>query len=67
MMVILVLFLKITTFKARHMCGKVKIIVDDLTRLIGEYKNEEHILNGGTINEEELRSEEENLFQNYQA
>ena len=30
-------------------------IISDLTRLIGEYKNEEHILNGGTISEVEIR------------
>jgi len=42
-------------------------IIGDLTRLIGEYKNEEHILNGGTISEEELRYEEENLYSDYKA
>lgn len=42
-------------------------IVGDLTRLIGEYKNEEHILNGGTISEDELRYEEENLYSNYMS
>ena len=30
-------------------------LVGELTRLIGEYKNEEHILNGGSISEEEMR------------
>ena len=29
-------------------------LIGDLTRLLGEYKNEEHILNGGSISEEEL-------------
>lgn len=37
-----------------------------LTRLIGEYKNEEHILKGGTISADELRSIEENLYLDYQ-
>lgn len=37
-----------------------------LTRLIGEYKNEEHILKGGTISADELRSIEENLYLEYQ-
>ncbi|MEH7272512.1 HAMP domain-containing sensor histidine kinase [Neobacillus vireti] len=41
-------------------------IVGDLTRLLGEFKNEEHIINGGTISEAELRSEEEILFEDYQ-
>nr|WP_263323574.1 HAMP domain-containing sensor histidine kinase [Neobacillus sp. Marseille-Q6967] len=42
-------------------------IVVGLTRLIGEFKNEEHILNGGTINEEELRAEEDNLYSDFQV
>ncbi|MEH7392316.1 HAMP domain-containing sensor histidine kinase [Bacillus sp. JJ1474] len=40
-------------------------LIYDLTRLIGEYKSEEHILNGGTISENELKNEEENLFLDY--
>lgn len=42
-------------------------IIGDLTRLIGEYKNEEHILNGGTVSEDELRYEEENLYSDYMS
>ena len=41
-------------------------IAGDLTRLLGEFKSEEHIVNGGTINEDELKSEEEMLFNEYQ-
>jgi len=41
-------------------------IVADLTRLLGEFKSEEHILKGGTISEDELRSEEEELFYDFQ-
>ncbi|MDR7079438.1 hypothetical protein J2Y03_004496 [Neobacillus niacini] len=41
-------------------------IAGDLTRLIGEFKSEEHIVNGGTINEDQLKSEEESLFDGYQ-
>jgi len=41
-------------------------ITNNLTRLLSEYKNEEHILTGGTISEDELRSEEEELFSDYQ-
>lgn len=37
-------------------------IVVELTSLIGEYKNEEYILSGRTISEEEIRIEVENLF-----
>jgi signal transduction histidine kinase len=40
-------------------------LVNNLTRLMGEFKNEEHILKGGTINEEELRMEEQNLYSDY--
>ena len=42
-------------------------IIGDLTRLIGEYKNEEHILSGGTVSEDELRNEEENLYSDYMS
>jgi signal transduction histidine kinase len=41
-------------------------IVADITRLLGEYKSEEHILKGGTINEDELRDEEGYLFSDFQ-
>jgi signal transduction histidine kinase len=39
----------------------------DLTRLVGEYKNEKHILEGGTISEDEMRGGEENLFHDFQG
>ncbi len=41
-------------------------LVRNLTLLIEEYKNEEHILNGGTISDDEWRLVEENLFSDYQ-
>ncbi|WP_404330125.1 histidine kinase dimerization/phospho-acceptor domain-containing protein [Mesobacillus maritimus] len=37
-------------------------LISDLTRLLGEYKNEEHIKSGKTITEDEWRSVEETLF-----
>ena len=40
-------------------------LVGELTRLIGEYKNEEHILNGGSISEEEMRNIENNIYHEY--
>ncbi|KAB2330741.1 sensor histidine kinase [Cytobacillus depressus] len=40
-------------------------LVSGLSRLIKEYKSEEHILNGGTVSEDELRSEEEDLYLSY--
>ena len=40
-------------------------LVGDLTSLIGKYKNEENILKGRTIDNEELKIEEENLYSEY--
>jgi signal transduction histidine kinase len=40
-------------------------IVRNLKTLLGEYKNEEHILSGETIDEGEWRRVEENLFTNF--
>lgn len=37
-------------------------IIWDITRLLSVYRNEEHILNGGTIQEEEWQNREEELF-----
>lgn len=37
-------------------------VVDDLMRLIGQYKNDEHILKGVTIDKDQLRMEEDRLF-----
>ena len=49
-------------FQSRAYVEESESLIFDLTRLIGEYKNEEHILNGGSISEEELRNVEENLL-----
>ncbi|MEN1968385.1 HAMP domain-containing sensor histidine kinase [Lentibacillus sp. N15] len=40
-------------------------LVNDLTTLLGEYKNEDNVLKGNTIDEDDLRFEEEDLFSNY--
>lgn len=40
-------------------------LIGDLTRLLGEYKNEEHILSGKTISQDEWRSVEENLYSEF--
>lgn len=40
--------------------------IGNLMQLMNEYKNEEHILNGGTISEDELRMEEEQLYSEFQ-
>ncbi|RBP86889.1 histidine kinase [Cytobacillus firmus] len=40
-------------------------LIGDLTRILGEYKNEEHILSGKTISQDEWRSVEENLYSEF--
>ena len=40
-------------------------ISGDLIRLIGEFKNEEHILNSSIISLDEIQAEENNLFMSY--
>lgn len=37
-------------------------LIGDLTRLLGEYKSEEHILSGKTIHQDEWKQVEENLY-----
>ncbi len=37
-------------------------LIHDLTRLLGKYKNEEHILSGKTISQDEWKDVEENLY-----
>jgi signal transduction histidine kinase len=54
-------------FKSSAFIGESEALISSLTRLLGELKNEEHILNGGTINEDELRNIEEEEFYFYQA
>lgn len=53
-------------FQSRAYVQESENLISDLTRLVGEYKNEEHILSGGTISEDEWRSTEESLFSDYQ-
>ena len=36
-------------FQSESFIQESENLIGDLTRLIGEYKNEEHILNGGSI------------------
>ncbi len=53
-------------FHSRAYIRESRSLVNDLTRLLGEYKNEEHIASGGTISEEEWSWEERQLFSEYQ-
>ncbi|MFC0417072.1 histidine kinase dimerization/phospho-acceptor domain-containing protein [Cytobacillus solani] len=41
-------------------------LISELTRLLGKYKSEENILKGGTINKDDQRMEEQNLFSEFQ-
>ncbi|WHH58643.1 HAMP domain-containing sensor histidine kinase [Petroclostridium sp. X23] len=41
-------------------------IINNLTRIIKEFKNEEYILQGGTVTEDEIKREEEELFSQHQ-
>jgi len=41
-------------------------IVESLKAATEKYKNEEHILNGGTLNEDDLLNREERLFRDFQ-
>lgn len=53
-------------FESRSYIQESENLIGNLTTLIKEYKNEEFIISGGTIGEDEWRIEEENLFSNYQ-
>lgn len=54
-------------FLSRAYIRETEKVLSDLKRLISEYKSEEHILSGGSITEEELRGEEDNLFLDFQS
>jgi signal transduction histidine kinase len=41
-------------------------LAEELTRLVGYFKSEEHILNGGTITKNELKVQEDELFYDFQ-
>ncbi|WP_456272450.1 histidine kinase dimerization/phospho-acceptor domain-containing protein [Bacillus sp. AK031] len=53
-------------FESRTYVQESENLIGTLTTLIDDYKSEEYIKNGGTINEDDWRNEEENLFMNYQ-
>ncbi len=52
-------------FKSRSYVQESDSLVGNLTILLEEYKNEDHILSGGTIGEDEWRNVEENLFSDF--
>ncbi|MBB6445468.1 HAMP domain-containing sensor histidine kinase [Bacillus benzoevorans] len=53
-------------FQSSSYIRKSEKIIGSLARLINEYKNEKHILNGGTISEDEIRAEEDHLYTEFQ-
>jgi signal transduction histidine kinase len=53
-------------FHSQAYIGESDQIIADLTRLISEFKNEEYILSGGTISEQEVRNEASDLFSEFQ-
>ena len=52
-------------YQSRSYIRESEELIGSLSRLFNEYKNEEHILNGGTISENELRMEEERLYEDF--
>jgi signal transduction histidine kinase len=54
-------------FQSRAYVQESENLIGNLQILLEEYKNEEYILSGGTIDEDEWRSVEENLFSDYQS
>ncbi|WP_430789712.1 histidine kinase dimerization/phospho-acceptor domain-containing protein [Virgibacillus flavescens] len=53
-------------FESRSFVQESENLIGTLTTLIEEYKNEEYIKSGGTIDEDEWKDEEENLLLDYQ-
>lgn len=52
-------------FQSRSYIRESENSIVELIKLAGEYKSEEHILNGGTISEDELSMAEDHLYEEY--
>lgn len=52
-------------FVSRSYIRETEDIVRDLTKLIGEFKNEEQILKGGALTESEVKRAEDELFSDF--
>lgn len=52
-------------FQSRSYIRESENSIVELIKLAGEYKSEEHILNGGTISEDELSMTEDHLYEEY--
>lgn len=53
-------------FQSKAFVEESNELVNILTRLLVEFKNEEHIISGGTISEDDWRSLEQNLYSDFQ-
>ena len=53
-------------FLSREYAEQADDVLSDVASLINVYKSEEHIRAGGTISEEDLKNEEDNLFWDFQ-
>jgi len=49
-------------FLSQSYIHEVDSVVSSLTKLVGEYKNEENILKGGTVSKEDIRNVEDDLY-----
>lgn len=49
-------------FESKAYVEESEALIRDLTSLVGKYKNEEHILSGNTIDEDEWKRIEDNLY-----
>ncbi|MFZ7120091.1 MAG: HAMP domain-containing sensor histidine kinase [Eubacteriaceae bacterium] len=53
-------------YDSEEFTSKINDSVTILTRMIGYYKSEEHILSGGTVTEDLIKSEEVSIYYKYQ-
>lgn len=53
-------------YQSRSYAQESGDILSSLSRLVGEFKSEKHILSGGTINQDIMRREEEDLYRDFQ-
>ncbi|PGS54428.1 sensor histidine kinase [Bacillus sp. AFS041924] len=54
-------------FLSKSYIQEVEPVVNSLTQLVVEYKNEENITKGGTISTEDMRTIEESLYPDFEA
>ena len=52
-------------YRSRDFTNVSNEVLQNITAIIGEYKSEENILSGGSITADELKNQEENLYQEF--